>query len=424
MQQSSSLSAQTDFTTDLIVQSGPNPNQQNLIKSAVGRDSPSQDFHPEDLYRIEKRDHRFFSCESFSSPAKRKHLIDIEQTLIKFIEHVMSTNIDEQGIKRLIFLPAGIPGMGKTTIGRFLEQASIRVRLENSGQEIKVVYKRISYDVVFTDLQQNYLQEHPDADFQSVFDIIRGQADDKFNELIKESCQSQVEKKLERPIQTAANQQLNAVDLDPNVNLTNQEKILEILFIDKNNTPDKWETISTFLRKLAIENNQETAQKLIMLVPQQAPFNPTIYKISNAICPQFVYECLFRIFNRKNHCLSHEHKPKAVEVILKYQKFFDNISFDNDSTILQYFDYCLNIEFVNYAEQRISDSMIEALIEGYNQTPENFVPPSHEVIEKILLKLETEIKESESHRIKEMENFNIEIKLMTSQSQKDDEYFH
>ena len=92
---------------------------ENAKNSLVNNNSSQQySSHPEDIYLVEKRDHRFFSSESFSSPAKRKHLSDIEQTLMSFIENVMSA---DQTIKRLIFLPAGIPGMGKTTIGRFLE---------------------------------------------------------------------------------------------------------------------------------------------------------------------------------------------------------------------------------------------------------------------------------------------------------------
>ena len=33
------------------------------------------------------------------------------------------------------------------------------------------------------------------------------------------------------------------------------ERALDILFIDKNNTPDKWKTTSDFLREIAAENN-------------------------------------------------------------------------------------------------------------------------------------------------------------------------
>lgn len=42
--------------------------------------------------------------------------------------------------------------MGKTTVGRFLEQASLKVQLSSEEQKFKIIFKRISYDVVFTDL--------------------------------------------------------------------------------------------------------------------------------------------------------------------------------------------------------------------------------------------------------------------------------
>ena len=50
--------------------------------------------------------------------------------------------------------------------------------------------------------------------------------------------------------------------------------------------------------------------------------------------------------------------------------------------------------------------MLNVLIQGYNETPENFVPPSNETINKVLNQLEKEIESNENHRIQEMEFFN------------------
>jgi hypothetical protein len=66
------------------------------------------------------------------------------------------------------------------------------------------------------------------------------------------------------------------------------------------------------------------------------------------MCPEFTYECLFRIFNRKSHCLSNDNKPKAIEVVLKYQKLFDGLTFTDPTQPLRYFDYVLGVDFVNY----------------------------------------------------------------------------
>ena len=83
---------------------------------------------------------------------------------------------------------------------------------------------------------------------------------------------------------------------------------------------------------------------------------------------------------------------------------------------MDYFDHCLALEFVNYREQRISPKMMSVLVEAYNQTPENFVPPSKETIDFVLEHLEREIEETEHQRVRDMANFNFEIKVMTSQS--------
>ena len=46
-----------------------------------------------------------------------------------------------------------------------------------------------------------------------------------------------------------------------------------------------------------------------------------------------IYECIKRIFGRKNHdCLSAANKPKVVEVILKFARLYDE--HDNRSTTL------------------------------------------------------------------------------------------
>jgi len=40
---------------------------------------------------------------------------------MQFITKIIAAENSKGSLRRLIFLPAGIPGMGKTTIGRFLE---------------------------------------------------------------------------------------------------------------------------------------------------------------------------------------------------------------------------------------------------------------------------------------------------------------
>ena len=78
--------------------------------------------------------------------------------------------------------------MGKTTIARFLESAAKNIKLTIKGKPTRVVFKRISYDVVFSSLQAIFLKAHPDIEFQAAFDFIRAEADVNFLKMIKDAC--------------------------------------------------------------------------------------------------------------------------------------------------------------------------------------------------------------------------------------------
>ncbi len=124
------------------------------------------------LIIAEKRDKRLLSNESgsISNPSKSAHLSETESKLVTFIESLLkktlNTESDTAMHHTLIFLPVGIPGMGKTTLGRFLESAAHNVKLvlPNSSQPASVNFIRVSYDVVFTQLQVDYTKSNPECD--------------------------------------------------------------------------------------------------------------------------------------------------------------------------------------------------------------------------------------------------------------------
>jgi broad-specificity NMP kinase len=81
----------------------------------------------------------------------------------------------------LVFLPVGVPGMGKTTLGRYLESAASNVNIVmDNGRFLKANFTRVSYDIVFSTLQAEYMKQNPEADFIAAFDIIRPKADEVF----------------------------------------------------------------------------------------------------------------------------------------------------------------------------------------------------------------------------------------------------
>lgn len=77
---------------------------------------------------------------------------EMEAKLIAFIEKQLQEEQKEVTTlhQTLVFLPVGIPGMGKTTLGRYLELASQNIKLTLIKGNIH--FTRVSYDIVFSQL--------------------------------------------------------------------------------------------------------------------------------------------------------------------------------------------------------------------------------------------------------------------------------
>lgn len=104
------------------------------------------------------------------------------------------------------------------------------------------------------------------------------------------------------------------------------------------------------------------------------PFDYSLYRHKNPICPHLTYECIKRIFGRPNHsCLSGNNKPKAVEVVLKFVKLHDGFNFSDRKQVLSYFDHYIDMDFMRYTERPpLLQDTLDTLVEAYNATPENF----------------------------------------------------
>ena len=47
-----------------------------------------------------------------------------------------------------------------------------------------------------------------------------------------------------------------------------------------------------------------------------------------------IYECIKRIFNRKNHsCLSNTNRPKVVDVALRFAKLYEGVDLSNENIL-------------------------------------------------------------------------------------------
>lgn len=62
---------------------------------------------------------------------------------------------------------------------------------------------------------------------------------------------------------------------------------------------------------------------------------------------------------------------------MKYLKFFDHLTFNTSSSLLGVFDFILFAKFVDYSKQKMSTTMMQVIADAYNETPEDFLPPSN-----------------------------------------------
>jgi hypothetical protein len=166
----------------------------------------------------------------------------------------------------------------------------------------------------------------------------------------------------------------------------------QIIYLDRNNTPDIWADISQTIKKAAARSDLNDF-KTILIVPEQPAFNSSLYHTQNPITPPFIYECIKRIFARKSHdCLSSACKPKVVEVILKFAKLYDGVDFTKQEHLLKHFDFYLTLEFMRFQERTpIDQEVFDGIVEGYNLTPPHFQPPSDATIDKVIQLVDRQI---------------------------------
>lgn len=167
----------------------------------------------------------------------------------------------------------------------------------------------------------------------------------------------------------------------------------QIIYLDRNNTPDVWGDISRTIKEthsLAGKTDYTT----VVLLPKQEPWDKTLYKQKNPICPHLIFECCKRIFGRKEHgCLNASNKPKVVDVVLKFAKLHDNFDFDDAKQIQSYFDHSVVLDFMRYSSRQnpLLPETLTGLIQAYNETPENFGSPSDETVTRVIALLERQL---------------------------------
>ena len=294
----------------------------------------------------------------------------MEEQLLNFVVSLISKR-QMHGIKKLFFVPVGLPGMGKSTLAKGIREATnqhlsggkdtltdvlsqsmpilgakrphTQAFPENEARpniiDGKVLpdvgFFKISYDRILGDNLNAYAQDHPDTPFHEIIDIIRDKADRDYLDQVAAQAGSN-----DDPLPIGRSRTSTA---KPNLPKT-------IVFLDRNNTPDVWGDIRDTIA--ASHEGRAKDYRTVVLLPKMEAWPKEQFRAKNPICPHLVYECCKRIFGRKEHgCLNSENKPKAVEVVLKFAKLHDGFDFDDRDQILSYFDDVLTLDFMQHGKR-------------------------------------------------------------------------
>jgi len=135
---------------------------------------------------------------------------EIEAALLKFVVDLVSPK-EMLHVKKLFFVPVGLPGMGKSTLAKHIKLATGKhlrgpnnnsvenegdsdsktqlrsAHLENQinsclettlgGAVPNVSFTKISYDRILGENLSAYQEKHPEVPFHEIIDIIRSKAD-------------------------------------------------------------------------------------------------------------------------------------------------------------------------------------------------------------------------------------------------------
>ena len=82
-------------------------------------------------------------------------------------------------VKKLFFVPVGLPGMGKSTLARHLKHA-VEKNLTGKQGLPSVTFSKVSYDGILGENVTAYQNEHPETPFHEIIDIIRAKADSDY----------------------------------------------------------------------------------------------------------------------------------------------------------------------------------------------------------------------------------------------------
>ena len=188
----------------------------------------------------------------------------------------------------------------------------------------RLLFEKVSYDRILGDKVNEFSATNPTVPFHEVIDIIRPKADKQYlDDIARHMLNSNNTTAFMHSEHSKEDMQVNEND------------VMSIIYCDRNNTSDIWADLKNNFDHIGQQTPSMLTRgikdfRTVVLLPKMEEWPIDMYREKNPICPHFIYECIKRIFGRKDHnCLSAANKPKAVEVVLKFAKLHDGFNFDD-----------------------------------------------------------------------------------------------
>ena len=278
---------------------------------------------------------------------------NIQNTTMKEVQKINNTNtISPKKKNVLIIIPLGIPAMGKTT---FLN--TFKKVLEEYDCEINI----LSSDVIRKEVMESLAVKHPNYDQQKLFDNSTKQAKNKFFE--------QLEKLITK---------------------TNySKKPNHLIFLDKNHPP-KQAIVSGIDAIKEHRHFKNFNIKLIALLPFCLN-NFTFADVQYPFSLTFLFNCLQRAINRKEHETLIGDEAKVVSVVLMFFNLFRNFKIRDTSLKGLGFDSYMQLP-LTYEEKESDEKIPSTLVNKLEKLLQHLKPGNMVIQDQLFYSFVEEIK--------------------------------
>jgi len=238
----------------------------------------------------------------------------------------------------LVFIPIGLPAMGKTS---YIKHFSEIIKEKGFGFHV------LCSDEIRKKIMDALRAKHPSICHQEAYDTTGQEAEAKFFESLEDSI----------------------------VNGSRQNREIEVIFMDKNHPPEEIKRLINFLREDRFK--QDYNIKIVIIRPSCVK-NYLIESNAFPFSLSLLMKCLRRAIDRKNHETLVGEKEKMVRVLLFFFKSYTNFGTESSHFESIGADLVVKLPFTDEDEEtekklhdQIAAKLNEALeyVEGFTGDP-------------------------------------------------------